>query len=446
MKKILLYSLPALLAIGFWGCKKDSYVALFDKLPQERMKDSINHVINTLTSAPNGWIAVMPTAFGGGYAFYMTFDKESNVTMYSDLDGETASTPYTSSYRVKSDMGADLVFDTYTYITALNDPDNNVRDGYGGDIDYIYHHSNADSIFFTGKRYRQMLILAKATAAQKAIYTGGGYEDKIDAFVDFFATNRNAYIELEDGTKISVEPNFTNSLTAGKRLTLTALTTAGAISAATSKFAITTDQMAILDSGLAISNLRFVKIAWKDGSKMAIYTSTGKEYIINNSPMPILPLYMLMGIKYSAMFSNFKTIYPGTSTAGADTLNYFHNNLNNGALLGYSFNFGTMRLTWDLLNSRVSFLGFCSQNGGTSGWTTTIVYKYTLSEDGVYKFTLYTAASGGYVSKIMTKMDAFLRNDKGIKLDYYLDSGTGTVYGQMSSVESPGTVMTFVLQ
>lgn len=445
MKKILIFSLMSLLVALFGGCQKDSYVAAFDELPQKRMEDTINYVKETLVSAPDGWVAVMPTGEGGGYGFYMTFDTEQNVQMYADLSDAMATTSYQSQYRVKADMGADLVFDTYNYITELNDPDNNVRAGYGGDLDFIYDHTNGDSLIFMGKRYRQQLSLIKATAAQKNIYESDGYTTAINGFKDFFVINKNAYIQLGDGTKIAIEPNSTNSITAGKRITLTALTTDGNISSATAKFAFTTDQMAILDSGVNISGLRFVRVAWKDDTRMAIYTSTGEEYIINNSATPILPLYMLMGVKYSSLFANFKTIYPGTTTDGSAILNYYFNNLNNSALLGYSFNFGTIKLTWDLVNSRITFYGFCSQNGGSSGWNTTIVYKYTVDNNGVYKFTLQSAASGGYVSKIMTQLDAFLLGNS-VKLDYYIDAGTGIVYGALSSVETPTTVMTFVLQ
>ncbi len=445
MKKRITFSLMALLAVVFVRCKKESYVALFDQPAQERMGDSIKYVKNALVNAPNGWIGLLPTGLGGGYGFYMTFNNDLNVSMYADIVDESATTASASQYRVKNDMGACLSFDTYNYITVLNDPDVNVRDGFRSDIDFIYDHTSGDSLIFLGKRYRQKFSLIKATTAQKTQYVSGGYEKAIAGFRDFFVTNNNAYIQLEDGTKVSVEPNFTLSLLSGKRITLTALSPAGTITSATAKFAITVDQMAVLDSGVNLASMKFTKLAWKDASRMAIYTATGKEYIINNATQPIVPLYMLMGVKYSSLFGNFKTINPGTTTDGATILNYYYNNLNNASLLGYSFNFGSIKLTWDLVNTRMTFNGFCSQNGGSSGWITTITYKYTVDNNGVYKFTLSSAASGGYVSKIMTQLDAFLQGNS-VKLDYYVDAASNTVYGRMSSVEKPGTVMTFALQ
>lgn len=445
MRKLLIIFSFAIAFTASQSCKKTSFVAKFDKSPETRMADSIAFVKKTLTTAPNGWIVVTPVFFGGGYGFYMSFDDSMNVTMYSDLIDQFASTPYTSHTRVRADLGVALTFDSYNYITELNNPDNNVRDGYGGDVDYIYDHTNGDSIVFLGKRYRQPLAFIKATKEQQTAYqAAGGYLKAIQAFKDFFTANQNAYILLDDGTKISIEPNSSNDLNAGKRITLTALNPKGEISSAIAKFAFTIDQMAILDSGVNIAGLQFKKIAWKDANTLVIYTNDDKEYVIKNSPAPILPLYMLMGVKYSSLNGIYKTINPGTSTDGANILNYYYNNLS-GSILDYSFNWGAISLQWDLANQRVSFVGFCSQNGGSSGWTTTIVYTYTMDNDGNYTFTKFSAASGGYVAKIMTALDNFLTSNT-VKLGYYIDPGTNNVYGQLGSVENPSITMTFQLQ
>jgi len=452
-KLLIIFSFAAVLAAS-QSCKKTSFVEKFDKSPEARMADSIAFVRKTLTSASNGWIAVTPVFFGGGYGFYMKFDDSMNVTMYSDLLDQFASTSYTSHTRVRADMGVALTFDSYNYITELNDPDNNVRNGYGGDIDYIYDHTNGDSIVFLGKRYRQPLSFVKATVAQQAAYESGGYLTAIQAFKDFFTANQNAYITLDDGTKISIEPNASNDLNAGKRITLTALDPKNNITSAMAKFAYTIDQMAILDSGVNIAGLRFTKIAWKDNSTLAIYTSDGKEFVIKNSPAPILPLYMLMGVKYSSLYEPYQTIYPGTSTDGAAMLNAYQNGLSHvpsGSGGYYVFNWGSISLQWNLANQRVSFIGYCTQSGAQAtpnntgaGWTTTIVYTYTVDDAGNYTFTKFSNASGGYVSSLMTGLDAFFTSNT-IKLGYYIDPATNAVYGQVSSIENPGISMTFSL-
>jgi hypothetical protein len=414
------------------------------------MAEQIKLVEETLTTAENGWIGVLPTGIGGGYGFYMNFDKAQSVNMYADLMDSSASKVRQSQYRIRADMGAALTFDTYTYISLLNDPDNsayggNTRDGFRSDIDFIYDHIQGDSIIFIGKRYRQTFSLLKATAAQKARYLNGEYLTAINGFKKFFIDNPNSYITLDNGDKAAVEPNMGSGLLAGKRITLTTISSDGTVASAGGKFAFTIDNMPILDSGVTLGGTKFTKVAWKNATTLALYSSTGKEYILNNNPTPLLPLYKLWGTKYNALYSNFKTIYPGTSAAGADTLNYFHNNLNDTAALGFkfTFNWGSLKMTWDIVNKRLKLDGFCSQNGGASGWTSTITYNYTADNNAVYTFKLLSPSSSGYTANIMKKLDNFIRNNR-ISFDYYVDNGT--VYGKMSSSDSPSTVMTFVLQ
>lgn len=448
MKKLVIF-IAVLGIVLLTNCKKESFVAKFDKTPQQRMSEQIELVKGILTQADNGWIALLPTYSGGGYSFYMTFDTAQNIKMYADLTDESASVFAPSRYRIKDDMGADLVFDTYNYITLLNDPDPSafggaIRDGFKSDIDFIYDHSTQDSIVFIGKRYRQPLALIKATAAQAALYADGGLLTKISGFKSFFANNPNAYIELDGGVKAAVEPNSSNSLETGKRVTFTALMDDGSVSSTIAKYAYTVDKMAILDSGATINEVNFSRLAWKDANTLAAYTAEGKEYVLKNNPTPILPLFRLWGSKYSGMYSDFKQFYPGTSPSGKEILNYFHDNLDNhNRLIDYSFNYGYIDLLWDVVNKRLKFDGFSSQNGGGSGWTTEIVYNYTVNDNGVYQFTLKSEATGGYVKNIMTKLNDFLLNNK-ISFDYFIDNGH--VYSQMKSIDDPTITMTFELE
>lgn len=428
-----------------FSCKKDSYIANFDELPQERIGKQIDSVRNILTTADNGWIATLPTGLGGGYGFYMTFDNEGFVNMYADMTDETSATAYKSQYRVRQDMGANLVFDTYTYISWLNNPEEGAfggvrREGFRSDIDFIYDHSTPDSIIFIGKRYRQTFSLVKATAAQKAKYTNGDYKTSINEMKNFFQNTPNAYFEI-NGLKVSVEPNISNNLNAGKRITFTSIYDNDSIGSNVAKYAFTMDQMPILDSGLLFNGINFNTIGWKDPQTFAVYDDAGKEYIIKNNPTPLLPLYKLWGTKYTGMFSDFKKIYPGTSQKGADIINFFHLNMENG-YNGFPFNYSRLTFEWNIINKRLTLKGFSSQNGGNSGWTTNAVYNYTVNERGEYTFTLRSDLTGGYVSKSMAKIHEFILNNK-IKFDYHVDGSN--VYAKMMGVDAPDIVMTFEL-
>ncbi len=446
MKKILfLFAFALALA----SCKKSSFVSKFDEDPDVRMNEAIAKVKTILSSSDNGWVATMPTLDGGGYSFFMRFDGRDSIKMIGDLNDASSSKVAVSSYRIKQDAGVDLVFDTYNYITLLNDPDpsafgGNLKTGFKSDIDFIYDRSTADSIVFIGKRYRQTLKMVKATADQKAKYEAGALKTAIDKIKAYFVANPNSYIEVVSGgttIKSAVNPNFSNSVVAGKRLDLSAVLADGSVVSSSVKFAYTLNGVDFL-TNLIQSGIEFVNIKWKDTSTLAVYDSTGKEYIIKSSPTPLIPLFRLWGSKYAGMLSQYKTIYPGTSTAGAVILNYYHNGLV-PPTQPYSFNYGRINFVWNVPNKSLKLSGFSSQNGGTSGWVTDIIYNYTLTDAGVYKFTLNTAASGGYVAVPLSKLDAFLLANT-ITFDYYVDNGN--LYAKMTSVNDPTIVMTFALQ
>lgn len=448
MKRILFLFTCLLI---FAGCKKSSFVAKFDQDPEIRMGEAIAKVKTTLSSAENGWIATTPTADGGGYSFFMKFDATENVKMYADLNDASSKTEYASYYRVKQDQGVDLVFDTFNYITMLNDPDPSTfggiaKTGFKSDVDFIYDRISGDSIVFIGKRYRQPLKMIKATAAQRAAYESAGLKTAIDKIKDYFNTYANPYIEVVVGgsaLKVGVSPNVSNSVLSGKRIDLTGVLADGStVFSSGQKFAFNLTGAEILNGGLVWQGITFIRLAWKDATTLVLYDSTGKEYIIKNSATPIVPLYRLWGSKYGGMLSEYKTIYPGTSTNGATILNYFHNGLT-PAVTGYSFNYGRINFAWNIANKRLNLNGFSSQNGGSSGWITTIVYNYTVDANGVYKFSQFAAASGGYVTNSLSRLHAFLLANS-VTFDYYVDGAN--VYGKMTSVEDPSIVMTFVLQ
>lgn len=433
-----------------FSCKKTEYVAKFDEEPQVRVQKEIAKLTDALTESTNGWIGVMPTLTGGGYGFFMNFGKDETLKMQADLDTNMALNVKNSMYRIKQDMGVNLLFDTYTYISLLNDPapgafGGAIRDGYKSDVEFTLDYIRGDTIGLLGKRYRQLFTLVKASAAQKTKYENGDYKSLMKDFYKFFTDNPNAYAEINSGgsnLKLAVVVNSTNNLNAGKRIELSVLLPDGSVTAARQKFAYTIDGIQVLEGGVSIVGTTFTRLAWKDATQLAMYDSKGQEYILKNNPTPLLPLYKLWGNKYSGMVSPFRTIYPGTSDAGRDTLNHFHENMLNG-YNGYVFNYGRLNFNWDVLNSRLTLNGFCSQNGGSSGWTTSAQFRYTVDNNGVYTFTVHSSLSGGYVAPAMTKIFNFFKNNQ-VAFDYYIDAGV--LYAKVYSVNTPTTVMTFALQ
>ena len=112
-----------------------------------------------LVEAPYGWNAVIYPGGGGSYGFYFKFDDKNRVTMYSDFSDASAAKPKESSYRLKAMQTPSLIFDTYSYLHVLADPDRSVNNGELGegllsDFEFsIYGDSlTADRMAFVGRK------------------------------------------------------------------------------------------------------------------------------------------------------------------------------------------------------------------------------------------------------------------------------------------------------
>ena len=121
MNKNLLYTFLAIITLVA-SCRKDDDNA-FDKSPDERLNETLQQYQAALSGSPYGWNANLTTADGGSYRFYFSFNESNRVEMYSDFDSTTATTIRESSYRLKALQQPSLIFDTYSYIHILSDPD-----------------------------------------------------------------------------------------------------------------------------------------------------------------------------------------------------------------------------------------------------------------------------------------------------------------------------------
>src|SRR4051812_12260494 len=134
MKKIFIYTIVVI--IGFSGCNKKEDT-VFDKSIDVRLNEKLAADQKALTGAPYGWKGLIyPAGLKGGVvAFYFKFDTSNRVEMFSDFDPASAITPMTASYRLKALQQPSLLFDTYSYVHVLADPDGSVNGGdYGGGL------------------------------------------------------------------------------------------------------------------------------------------------------------------------------------------------------------------------------------------------------------------------------------------------------------------------
>lgn len=440
MRKLFYIIFLVLLSVS---CSKTKEVVeIFGVDPDSRVADTLAYVKKTLVDAPNGWKAHTTTKLtAGGYGFYMEFEENDRLKMVADLDDKTASKIKESTYRVRQIMAATLSFDTYTYLTMLQDPDPNSYGGvagvgYASDVEYDYVKTHKDTLFFQGRKFAQPLILVKASVEESKKYLNGSYLQSISEVLQFFEKNPYPYVELGNQKyQITINSNL-------KRVTATTILPGNKVESIAEGFYFGLDGFNVTTPvGLKIGDKFITEFKWVDNKFFAIEKSGGKLEI-KSSVEPLMPLHLLIGSKHSGLKLPFNIILPGTSNDGKTMIDRYFKGLGNGAT-GYNFNCGEISLKWNLVNKRVTLTGFASQNMCAGGWGTDIVYDYTLDEEtGVFKFTKRSGPSGGYTAVILDQLNDFFEKSS-FKMDYQIDGQN--VYGKIVGIERPGVTMTFVL-
>ena len=204
MKRSILYILLPI--IGLWSCSK-SEDTVFEQSADERLNEALTAYQEKLSGTPNGWKAVLQVADGGTYSFFFKFNNQNRVVTYSDFADKSASVSKESSYRLKAVQRPVLIFDTYSYIHVLSDPDAEVNGGLQGkglssDFEFVFDSLGTDNIVLTGRMNKSRMILTKASAAEEAAYVAGNLNksrqfENITKYLNYFKRATINGIEYE---------------------------------------------------------------------------------------------------------------------------------------------------------------------------------------------------------------------------------------------------------
>jgi hypothetical protein len=177
MKKYIIY---LLLALCTFSCSKKDSKPLFDQSPDERLNEKLAAYQAQLSGSQNGWKALIKTDSGKGsaFSFYFKFDNANRVVMLSDFDSLSAVTPQESSYRLKALQQPSLIFDTYSYLHVLSDPDARANGGTFGagllsDFEFYFDSVSTDTIKLVGRIHGSKMVMVSATPDEAAAYNGG---------------------------------------------------------------------------------------------------------------------------------------------------------------------------------------------------------------------------------------------------------------------------------
>lgn len=163
MKKIYLILLAAV-SFAFTSClmeEKD----LFDMSASERLDAYISEYQDLLASSKDGWVLnYFPEEEQsyGGYAFVLLFSK-NDVTAWFQLDDDVT-TPVTSLYKVTTDDGPTITFDTYNEnIHFFATPDIQNYQAMHGDYEFriVGKSEDGNVIDLRGKRTNNVYKLVK---------------------------------------------------------------------------------------------------------------------------------------------------------------------------------------------------------------------------------------------------------------------------------------------
>jgi hypothetical protein len=189
MRKYLLCLI--LIITVFTACKKEDD-PVFDQSPDARITATLNKYQQELVNAPYGWKGlIFPKGLPRSvFGFYFKFNDANRVSMFSDFNASTSTTLKESSYRLKALQQPCLLFDTYSYVHLLSDPDGSVNGGADGaglssDFEFSLDSISGDTIKLTGRFHKCNAYLVKATQQEQQDYISLQRNREFDHITDF---------------------------------------------------------------------------------------------------------------------------------------------------------------------------------------------------------------------------------------------------------------------
>lgn len=219
-----LLTIMVLAALSFQSClfeQKD----IFEESSSNRLQHALEAAQKVLVSAENGWLFEMypdKDQSYGGYAFVCKFN-EKTVEVYTEL-AEDASESVTSYYKMSSENGPVLTFDTYNdYLHLFATPwgSSSGYEAYHGEYAFVIEKVEDDLITLRGSRTGNVMYLRKMNDSGlsyiekvnevngkliMSALTGSINGKKVDVDVDL--DNRNLAFIVDGDEENAVETAF----------------------------------------------------------------------------------------------------------------------------------------------------------------------------------------------------------------------------------------------
>ena len=193
MRKNIQWILLFFLTLLGTGCERNIESGL-DGSVDERINNTINGYVDDLKSSPYGWMASINTK-EGYYRFWMSFKSNDSVVMYTDNSKYDVfkQIPDTSTFAFKALQRPTLIFDTYSYLSYINDP----NPGISGDPAGGYLGLNTDFEF-------------EVDSVKNEIYYMTGLINRVNAV--FKKASAEDFQGVQNGLMMDLPPQVSNNL------------------------------------------------------------------------------------------------------------------------------------------------------------------------------------------------------------------------------------------
>lgn len=428
MKRNLLY-IAFILAAS--ACQQDDEVLM--GRPEERMEKLLQEYKQQLLSSPHGWKGFIFPGLGGGYSFLFDFTAEGRVSMMADINSDCADKPYESSFRLEAVQRPSLLFDTYSYLHILSDPDPDTIGGAVGqgllsDFEFAFESVNGDTIRLKGNQNDTPLILIKASREEAQAFKAGTINTVVANVSGYGKSNPFLYIQSNDGKRLNTsfnldEKTFALSYKQADSLNITSI-----------PFGYTSRGI-FLQKPAAYRNIEFQEVFYDAGSGMWYVEVNGTRIDIRSSAEPVLPLHLMLGVDFSVIS------IPPRQLEGQSQLFVTTTGNVAGALGSIGIGLSYMEFDFNPENKTVNFNVIIQSLSNGRLYLAQYPYAYTKSPDGVFKFAPYDEPNGNaeFIQEQMAPLLYYIDKYR-FRMEYF--NASGEYLPQMKCVESPGFYFT----
>jgi len=422
MKNIYLLSL--LLLALLTGCQQDDNDPAPGQRPEERLTQALADYKTQLVSAPYGWKATLKPNGGGLYSFFFKFNENDRVGMSADISSAAAGPPVETTYRLKGMQVPALIFDTYSPLHILADPDPQVlfkiigKEGDPGqglysDFEFTIDSLATNVVQLTGNLQQSKMILVPATQKECNAYTAGQLKAVNDQTTAYQKANPFLYLLSGTGTRVQININPVNKL-----FSLITLEN-GNVQILNSLFTYTTRGI-LLEPALVINGTTIRELIWDIANQVFYAEINGSRVEVQSSPTPIIPLHNFVGVTFNTI-----AVPPQALPGWSPDFTSKQQQAASAILAGpYGLRLDYMYFLFDAQSRTMSLFAIVFQ--GDRPYQALYPYRYTKTADGVYKFT--AQSPNGNAQVIAEDMSPLLNhiNNDNFTMDFFQDPILGT--------------------